>query len=179
MNLADTIDGVVAFVSSLFSGHLGTEGNTIADADAVDVDAAAPPAPPIDRSLNSLASDFRAKLEGFLELAAAAGHPLYILETHRSAKRQAWLYGAGRPGYSFEGVNYGRAGDTVTSAQPGESKHEETPGRAADVWPKGVGFDPLGNAQAIAIFAQLEDARAASALKNLPRQHDFDHLEDA
>lgn len=178
MNPIDYVDAFLSFWESLLFGATGTEGNTQpptdepATMDPISV-------PPIDKTFDNVAPDFASKVKGYMEAAKEKGYELYILETHRTHERQAWIYGQGRPDYEFNGVHYGRDGKTITNAKPGQSKHEETPGRAVDTWVKGVGFDAAGNAKATLIFGELADLRAAYGLKNLPSISDYDHLEDA
>ncbi|SIS42745.1 M15 family metallopeptidase [Salimicrobium flavidum] len=46
-----------------------------------------------------------------------------ITEGKRSYRRQASLYGQGRPGYEWRGKKYGSHGKIVTNAKPGQSIH--------------------------------------------------------
>lgn len=135
-----------------------------------------PDTPPVYKMLYELDPDFRERVEGFLADAEAAGFPLTVSETYRSAERQAWLYGQGRPGYTYNGVNYGRPGDRITNAQPGHGMHERR--RALDTWPRGYTYRAK-DWVIEDIYVKLEPLRRKWKLKNLPGIGDLDHLEDA
>lgn len=122
-----------------------------------------PDAPPsVVRELSALAPDFREKLSGFLIDANAAGTALRVIETARTADRQAWLYAQGRT----------RPGAIVTNARPGTSRHEL--GRAADTWPVGLTFDDPSVSSRLVALAPLAKRWG---LKNL--SEDYGHWEDA
>lgn len=82
--------------------------------------------PPQVRELAQLEPRFRAAVESFLAEASAKGTKLKVLETKRSAERQAWLFAQGRT----------RPGKIVTWTMA--SRH--LTGEAVDVWPSGLGF---------------------------------------
>lgn len=81
--------------------------------------------PPKDRSLESLAPAFRAKLEALLAALRQAGVPFKVDETMRSADRQAWLYASGRT----------RPGPTLTDKDGHLAKSRHQGGCAADIYP--------------------------------------------
>lgn len=134
--------------------------------------------PPRIRSLDSLSAGFRPLAEKLLLGAEAIGVPLTIVEARRSNERQAWLFGQGRPGYQFNGREYGRAGEIVTKAQPGRSRHET--GDAIDVWPKGLGYSAADVKAATALLEKVErDVAAPLGLKNEPIPGDHAHFQKA
>lgn len=63
-------------------------------------------------------------------LSYEEGIYVQISSGYRTFEDQATLYGQGRPDYVWNGRSYGREGNIVTHARPGESVHNE--GRAVD-----------------------------------------------
>lgn len=74
-----------------------------------------------DRDENHLHPDARFAFLRLREAMAALGHPIFLTDGLRDAKRQDWLYAQGRT----------RPGRRVTDAPAGKSWHET--GRAFDV----------------------------------------------
>ena len=100
-----------------------------------------------DSDPNNLSPAFHPLLIALLADLEAAGRPFRMIEGRRSAERQAWIWGEGRP----SAVPYGRPGSirTQKDGQPGlwpaghlpaseaghtrQSNHQG--GNAADLWP--------------------------------------------
>lgn len=130
------------------------------------------------RDLAALDPTFRPKAEQLLRDAETIGIPLKVVETRRTRERQAWLYGQGRPGYTYNGVKYGRIGLIVTKAKPGSSRHEL--GRAIDVWPKGLTYSAEDVKRAKELLERVESTCAIRiGLRNEPIKDDFSHFEEA
>lgn len=133
--------------------------------------------PPQVRELSALDARFRPKVEQLLRDAETIGIPLKVVETRRTQERQAWLYGQGRPGYTFNGVRYGRIGMIVTKAKPGKSRHEL--GLAVDVWPKGLGYKAEEVKRASELLERVEKTVASViGLRNEPIKDDYAHFEE-
>jgi len=118
--------------------------------------------PPIDRDPTHLVPAFWTRLEQTLQDLAAAGTPFRFVEGFRTAERQQWLFGSGRPDAPF-----GRTGPIVTFKDGVQalSNHQGTgavgSGRAADCYPMKDGrvfipkaADPVWEAYAVAAEAR-------------------------
>jgi len=118
--------------------------------------------PPIDRDPTHLVPAFWTRLEQTLQDLAAAGTPFRFVEGFRTAERQQWLFGSGRPDAPF-----GRPGPIVTFKDGVQalSNHQGTgavgSGRAADCYPMKDGrvvipkaADPVWEAYAVAAEAR-------------------------
>ncbi|PBB05653.1 MULTISPECIES: M15 family metallopeptidase [Salimicrobium] len=80
----------------------------------------------VRRSVKNMGNvDHRIAVFGKEIIAAAYDEGIFaqITEGHRSYRRQAELYGQGRPWYRWNGRNYGSRGSIVTHAKPGQSVH--------------------------------------------------------
>ena len=88
----------------------------------------ADPTKPLPYTPGDLDPAFSAKLEAALDEVRAAGFDPKVFEGGRSQRRQAWLYGQGRP--DFPGT--GRPGNKVTWILSA-SNHGTFPGEAVDV----------------------------------------------
>jgi hypothetical protein len=137
--------------------------------------------PPIDNNLADLDPTFHGKLDAALTQLSAQGTPFRFVEGFRTADRQQWLYGSGRP----SAVPYGRPGPILTNADGVNtlSKHQGngTPGSglAADCYPtRGGGVyippdtDPVWDQYAAAVVAQ-----GLVAGRNFPKFKDSPHCE--
>ena len=123
--------------------------------------------PPIDANFEHLVTELATRLREALEDLAAKGKPFKFVEGFRTADRQQWLYGSGRPNAS----PYGRTGPIITykDGVNALSNHQGngTPGtgRAADCYPVRNGSvyipaasDPVWETYAGAVNAQGLDA---------------------
>lgn len=134
-------------------------------------------APTVNRSLGALEPEFRARFEGFLSSAHAAGLPLIVSETRRTPERQAWLYGSSRASYVYKGVEYGHPGPWLTNRTPEtRSKHQD--GLAVDVIPH-PSVARAESSEAIAVMKTLEPIAKEHGLKNLASIGDYGHWENA
>jgi hypothetical protein len=92
--------------------------------------------PPVDREPAHLVAAFWTRLEQTLQDLASAGTPFRFVEGFRTAERQQWLYGSGRPDAPL-----GRPGPIVTFKDGihALSNHQGNgavgSGRAADCYP--------------------------------------------
>jgi len=109
------------------------------------------PAAPADKPLavkwDEFDPEFARRLRAAFDTMEAQRFDPYVFEAARTQRRQAWLYGQGRP--EFRGT--GRAGKKVTWTLDA-SKHGASPARAADVisrttyWNDPRFFDAWGKA---------------------------------
>jgi len=93
--------------------------------------------PPVNRDPMQLLPAFRGKLEAVLAKLASEGTPFKFNEGFRTADRQQWLYGSGRPAVK----PYGRSGsivtqrDGVTKLSNHQGNGQPGTGQAADCYP--------------------------------------------
>jgi hypothetical protein len=93
--------------------------------------------PPVNRDPMQLLPEFRLKLEAVLAKLAGEGTPFKFNEGFRTADRQQWLYGSGRPTVK----PYGRGGaivtqrDGVTKLSNHQGNGQAGTGQAADCYP--------------------------------------------
>jgi hypothetical protein len=137
--------------------------------------------PPVDSNPAHLDPTFRSRLDAALAQLSTQGNPFRFVEGFRTADRQQWLYGSGRP----SAVPYGRPGPILTNADGANalSKHQGngTPGtgEAADCYPLRNGTvyippstDPIWNLYAAAVVAH-----GLVAGRNFPTIKDSPHCE--
>ncbi len=139
--------------------------------------------PPINRDPAHLLPEFRAKLDAVLAQLAAEGTPFKFHEGFRTAERQQWLYGSGRPDVK----PYGRPGDVVTQRDGVKrlSNHQGngTPGtgRAADCYPtengKVIWPPPKANDPRWRRYADLARAEGLDAGFDWTSFKDLPHVE--
>lgn len=91
---------------------------------------------PVPVDFNDFDPTFRAKLETAFAAMQARGFDPIVFEGGRSQRRQAYLYGKGRP--TFPG--YGRAEGPIVTQILTAGKHGTYPGKAADVISKAHGW---------------------------------------
>lgn len=107
----------------------------------------ADPSKPLPYNPSDLDPVFSAKLEAAFDAMRAQGYDPKVFEGGRTQRRQAWLYGQGRPDF----VGTGRPGKQVTWILSA-SNHGTFPGQAVDVisaskgWADMKFFDALGAA---------------------------------
>lgn len=121
---------------------------------------------PLAVNMDDFDPTFRAKLEAAFAAMQAQGFDPYVFEGARTQKRQAYLYGQGRPTFA----TYGRDGNKVTWTLDA-SKHGAYPCRAADVISKTTYWsDP-------AFFTAWGKAAEAQGLRWLGSIGDKPHVE--
>jgi len=137
--------------------------------------------PPIDGDVADLLPAFNVKLKAALAYLSGAGTPFKLVEGFRSAERQRWLYGSGRPTTK----PYRRPGPIVTNADgfAKRSNHQGDgnpgSGRAADCYPmrNGKVYIPPSSDSVWVAYAQAVEAQGLVAGHHFKSIKDSPHCE--
>lgn len=130
---------------------------------------AADPTKPLPYTPTDLDPVFSAKLEAAFDQLRAQGWDPKVFEGGRTQRRQAWLYGQGRP--DFPGT--GRAGNKVTWILSA-SNHGTFPGQAVDVISAKNGWNNMDFFKALGVAVKAQGLNWGG---DWTKARDYPHVE--